>query len=178
MKTVAAFLLALTAGAAFGQADPLAAQRSAMEKLAWMPGAWEGQSVTRTPEGEKRSVSSEAIRSAAGGLAIMIQGRHWRQLEGGGRGDVVLDTAGMLTFDAASGKYKFATQLQDGKAGTFDAELKGDVFSWGFPVRGGAIRYDITRENSQWNERGFFCREGAPCVPFFQMTLDRKGDAP
>ena len=179
MKTILIWCLglALSLGAAAqGEAD---AQRAAMEKLAWMAGTWEGASATQDREGEKRSISNEWIRRAAGGLAVMIQGRHYRMLPDGARGDVVLDTAGMITYDAAAGKYRFLTQLQDGKGGTFDMEMQGDALSWRIPITGAHIRYDITRtERGQWSELGYYCRDGAPCVPFFKMLLERRGEAP
>jgi hypothetical protein len=157
----------------------LEAQRAAMEKLAWMAGAWEGISTSRERDGEKQSVSYEWIRRAGGGLAIMIQGRHYRRLPDGARGDVVLDTAGMMTYDPATSKYRFVTQLQDGKGGTHEAVMQGDTLSWKIALSNAHIRYDITRSaKGEWSELGYFCRDGAACVPFFKMLLERKGDAP
>ena len=168
-------LLAVFGAAAQGEEQ---AQRAAMDKLAWMAGTWEGASVTQDREGEKRSISNEWIRRAAGGMAVMIQGRHYRQLPEGARGDVVLDTAGMITYDPGAGKYRFMTQLQDGKGGAFDMVMQGETLSWRIPITSAHIRYDITRtERGQWSELGYFCRDGVPCVPFFKMLLDRKGDA-
>src|SRR6478609_3918761 len=73
--------------AAFGAAAQaeLDAQRAAMDKLAWMAGVWEGQASMQDREGEKRSFSQETIRRAAGGLAILIQGRHYRHQPDGSR---------------------------------------------------------------------------------------------
>jgi len=91
----------------------------------------------------------------------------------------VLDTAGMFTYDPATAKYRFNTQLQDGKGGMQEATMTGDTLSWRIPIPGAHIRYDITKnEKAQWSELGYFCRDGAACVQFFRMTLDRKGDAP
>jgi hypothetical protein len=172
-------LAAVMAGAQQPPEPTLEAQRAAMDKLAWMAGAWEGSAATQARDGERRSISQESIRRAAGGLAILLQGHHWRQLPDGSRGDVVLDTAGMITFDGAKGHYRFATQLQDGKAGDFDAEMTGQTLSWRIPLQGAHIRYDISRnERGQWSELGFYCRDGVECAPFFRMTLDRRGDAP
>ena len=168
----------LAASGAFAQSE-LEAQRAAMGKLSWMAGYWVGNSASQDREGEKRSLSQEWIRSAADGLAVMVQGKHNRQLPDGSRGDVVLDTAGMITYDAAAAKYRFVTQLQDGKGGIFDMAMQGDVLSWRIPINNAHIRYDITRTaKGEWSELGYFCRDGAPCVPFFKMLLERKGDAP
>ncbi|MEO5671990.1 MAG: hypothetical protein ABIR26_14970 [Ramlibacter sp.] len=179
MKTwtlaLAPLVLAVTAHAQ----SPGDAQRAAMDKIGWLAGNWEGNAVTQTREGESRSVSTEVVRRAAGGTAILIQGKHFRVLPDGGRGDVVHDTAGMITFDVQAGKYRFSTQLADGKSGVFDGAMEGNTFNWRLPLPGAHVRYDIVRnERGQWAELGFYCREGAPCAPIFRMTLDRKGDAP
>jgi hypothetical protein len=73
---------------------------------------------------------------------------------------------------------RFVTQLGDGKGGTFDAVMNGEALSWRIPLPNAHVRYDITRtERGQWSEIGHFRRDGAPCVPFLRMLLDRKGDA-
>ena len=174
--TFIAALLAVTGSLA--QADP-AAQRAAMEKISWLAGQWDGSSTSRGREGETRSASTESVRLAAGGTALLIQGRHYRLLPDGGRGEVVHDTAGLINFDPASGKYRFTTQLQNGQGGVFDGTMQGNTFSWRLPLPQAHVRYDIARnERGQWSEAGFYCRDGAECQQIFSMTLDRKGDAP
>ena len=91
----------------------------------------------------------------------------------------MLDTAGMMTYDATAKKYRFVTQLQDGRGGIHDAEMVGNTLSWRIPLNNAHVRYDITRtERGEWSELGYFCRDGAACIPFFKMLLERKGDAP
>ena len=171
--------LACAAAGAMAQQPDGAAQRAAMDRISWMAGQWEGSAATMTREGESKSQSTEAVRRAAGGTALLIQGRHWKVLPDGGRGDIVHDTAGLIAYDPPSGKYKFTTQLQDGRAGVFDGVMQGDTFSWKLPLPGAHVRYDISRnEKGQWHELGFYCRDGAECASIFRMTLDRKGDAP
>jgi len=177
-KTLCTLASLIVAGSALAQADA-AAQRAAMDKLAWLAGQWEGSATTQGREGEQRALSSDTVRRAAGCTALLVQGRHHRMQQDGTRGETVHDTAGLLSFDPASGKYRFTTQLQDGRGGVFDGTVQGDTFSWRLPLPDGHIRYDIARnERGQWSELGFFCRNGAECRPFFRMTLDRKGDAP
>ena len=178
-KALVVLLAAVAASAGAAETTPeAAAQKAAMDKLAWLAGQWEGTAATRGRDGEAQSISSETVRSAAGGTALLVQGRHYRLLPGGGRGDIVHDTAAMLTFDPAAGKYRFATQLQTGQGGVFEGTVEGATFSWRLPLPGGHARYDITRnDKGQWSELGFYCRDGADCVPIFRMTLDRKGDA-
>ena len=82
------------------------AQVAALDRIAWLAGRWEGSATTQVRDGEARSISSETVRRAAGGTALLIQGRHWRVTTYGARGDVVHDTAGLVTYDPASGKYQ------------------------------------------------------------------------
>ena len=179
MKNTLVMLAALLAvGGAWAQPDP-AAQRAGMEKISWLAGQWEGSSTSRGREGETRSASTESVRVAAGGTALLIQGRHYRLLPDGGRGEIVHDTAGLINFDPASGKYRFTTQLQSGQGGVFEGTVQGSTFSWRLPLAQAHVRYDIARnERGQWSEAGFYCRDGAECQQIFSMTLDRKGDAP
>ncbi|HSH91461.1 MAG TPA: hypothetical protein VK996_15855 [Ramlibacter sp.] len=179
MRKLFAFLVGLAACTGASAQSGLEAQRAAMARLAWMAGAWEGTSTIQERDGEKSSLSHEWIRLAGGGLAVMIQGRHYRKLPDGGRGEVVLDTAGMMTYDPAAKKYRFITQLQDGRGGIHDAVMQGDTLSWRIDLNNAHVRYDITRSaRGEWSELGYFCRDGAACVPFFKMLLERKGDAP
>ena len=170
----------VASGALAADAGPDAtAQKAAIAKVSWLAGQWEGTATTRGRDGESRALSAETVRLAAGGTALMIQGKHYKLLADGSRGEVVHDTAAMLTFDPASGRYRFATQLQTGQAGVFDGTVEGSTFTWRLPLPGGHARYDIMRnDKGQWNELGFYCRDGAECVPIFRMALDRKGDAP
>jgi hypothetical protein len=178
MKQTVLALAAVLATGAFAQ-SPGDAQRAAMDRIAWLAGHWEGSAVTQGRDGESRAHSTEWVRRAAGGTALLIQGRHHRWLPDGGRGDIVHDTAALLTFDPASGKYRFATQLQDGRSGTYEGMVEGDTFSWKLPLPGAHVRYDIRRNAAgQWSEDGHFCRDGAACLPIFKMTLERKGEAP
>lgn len=183
MKTCMALVIATAVAAASGgaaaQSDAAAQQRAAMDKIAWMAGQWEGSSSTFTREGEMRAVSSESVQLGAGGTALLVRGRHWRQQADGTRGAVVHDAAGLIRWDAASGSYKFTTQLADGRGGVYDGVVDGGTFTWRLPLPQGYVRYDIARnDKGQWSEQGFFCAQGAECRPIFRMTLDRKGDAP
>lgn len=186
MQLLVAMALALFAVAAFAQAPAAgrAEQLAAMEKLAWMPGIWEGTStVERGAQGRAENLSWERVRRAAGGTALLIEGRHHRRLADGGRGELIHDAAALITFDAASGKYRFVSQLADGSYGHHEARMEGEVFIWQVQSPRGIARFRITREQGRWTERGEFCAtsdqgEPPPCRPFFSMSLGRTGDTP
>ncbi len=181
MKALFVSILVALSGAALAQAPASTSpqQRQAMEKIAWMAGVWEGAStMDRGPQGQAQNISWERVRRAAGGTALLVEGRHWRRLPEDKRGEVVHDAAALITFDAASGKYRFVAQLADGSYQANEAWMDGDVFVWQTRSPHGVVRFRISHEAERWTERGEFCpaAEGAPCKPFFQMSLARVGE--
>lgn len=156
--------------------EPPTAQLEAIRKVAWLEGVWEGSAVFVTPAGTSPVKSWERVALAAGGTALLIQGRHFGVGADGQAGPLVHDAAGLLSFDERGGRYRLVTQTKDGRGGSFDARIENGVFSWFVPRPGGHMRYDIARnERGQWHEVGYSCSDGVACVEFFRMTLDRKG---
>jgi len=182
MKTLlAAIALTVPFMVAAQPASTQAQQVAAMEKIAWMPGIWEGSStVERGAQGKAENFSWERVQRAAGGTALLIIGRHHRKLADASRGDLVHDAAALITFDPRSGKYRFVSQLADGSYGNHEAEIQGDAFVWKVETPRGVARFRITLEQGRWTERGEFCptaeKGDAPCRPFFSMSLGRVGD--
>lgn len=150
-------------------------QVAAMAPLAWMAGEWRGESTMRRPEGASRNLSWERVIVAAGGTALLIQGRHHAIKADGSQGDMVHDAAGLLSFQPRTGKYRFVAQLANGRSGDFEARVEGEKLLWSMPAGEGAqIRYEVQRNAAgQWAEEGFFCR-GEACQPFFKMTLSKQ----
>ena len=58
----------------------------------------------RRPEGMSRNLSWERVIIAAGGTALLIQGRHHAIQADGTPGDMVHDAAGLLSFQPRTGK--------------------------------------------------------------------------
>jgi hypothetical protein len=150
-------------------------QVAAIAPLAWMAGEWRGEASMKSPAGDQGSLSWERVTLAAGGTALLIQGRHHRRNADGSAGEVVHDTAGLLQFQPRTGKYRFVTQLANGRSGDFEARVEGQKMIWFLPAaEGQQMRYEIQRNAAgQWVEDGFFCR-GEACQPFFKMTLTQQ----
>ena len=154
--------------------EPPTAQIAAIGSLAWLEGVWEGGASFTTAAGAAPVRSWERVVRAAGGTALLIQGRHFSVGPDGQPGRLVHDAAALLTFDERSGRYRFVTQTADGRSGSFEGRVENGVFSWFIPRPGGQVRYDIVRnDKGQWQEQGFNCNDGATCTEFFRMTLDR-----
>lgn len=167
-------VLALLAGPVL--ADEIDKQQAAaMAPLAWMAGEWRGESQMRRPEGMSRNQSWERVIVAAGGTALLIEGRHHAIKPDGTPGEMVHDAAGLLSFQPRTGKYRFVAQLANGRSGDFEARVEGEKLLWSMPAGEGAqIRYEVQRNAAgQWAEEGFFCR-GEACQPFFKMTLTKQ----
>ena len=155
--------------------EPPTAQIAAIDDLAWLEGVWEGRATFMTASGPSPVQSWERVVRAAGGTALLIQGRHYGVGANGQSGRLVHDAAALLTFDERAGRYRFVTQTADGRSGSFEGRVENGIFSWFIPRPGGQVRYDIVRnDKGQWQEQGFNCNDGAACTEFFRMTLDRK----
>ncbi|MEO7648207.1 MAG: hypothetical protein ABIV11_08240 [Gemmatimonadaceae bacterium] len=91
-----------------------------------------------------------------------------------GTGRVVHHAFGVLTYDPERGQYAFRA-LRDG--GVIDAEttLADGVFTWGFPVPGGRIRFHIRQVDGEWHETGEYSADGATWHKMLEMKLRRVG---
>ena len=166
------------------------AQRDAMARLAWMAGEWRGESTMQRGPTASRTLSWERVTAAAGGLALLVQGRHHLPDAAGRPGELVHDAAGMISYDPATGRYRFVTQLATGRSGSFEARVEDGRFVWFIPAGPATIRYEIARDGDRgWNEQGVHCPAGASagapagagaaggvdaCQRFFTMQLERQ----
>lgn len=168
--------LSLTAAAWAQVRKPPPAQVAAIEQLAWLVGEWEGAGSFHLPQGRADMHSWELGQRAAGGTALVLQGRHDMRLPDGGRGERVHDAVAMITFDEKTQRYKLATHTQAGHGGNFEGKFDKGVFSWTIPGDKGHTRYDISRtDKDEWLEVGYRCTAGSdPCQEFFRMQLQRK----
>jgi hypothetical protein len=180
-RTGSVFVLLLSIATLGAQAQPRpeaapTAQIDAMKKLAWLEGTWEGSASFMTAAGASPAKSWERVALAAGGTALLIQGRHFGVGADGQAGPMLHDAAGLISFDERAARYRVVTQTREGRGGSFEGRVENGVFSWFIPRPGGHVRYDIARnDKGQWHEVGYSCSDGAPCVEFLRMTLERKG---
>src|SRR5258708_26579801 len=83
MAAIGVAVTLLGASIAYGQGRPdsaalIAAQREAMEPLAYMDGVWRGPAKTTLPSGETRAVTqTERIGPFLGGAGTVIEGRRY-----------------------------------------------------------------------------------------------------
>lgn len=171
---VALLLLPVAASAQPWQAPDRAAQAEAMEAIAFLLGDWEGSGWIRMGPERSEFTSSERVRGAAGGLAIVVEGVHRAQLPDGTE-KVVHDALGVLTWSSETESYRFATKLENGLGGDYTARRTeaGDL-EWAIPVPGREMRYTIHVEGDEWRETGSMSTDGGETwTEFFGMTLRR-----
>lgn len=151
--------------------DLLAAQRTAMARLAWMDGEWRGPAVTQTETGQHRVTQTERIGGMLDGSIKVIEGRGFNP--DGSKG---FNAFAVISYDPASAKYEFRSYAQ-GRAGTFAITPNGNGYVWEIPAGPMTIRYTATLADGTWNEVGERVVAGRPPVRFFEMNLRRTGES-
>jgi hypothetical protein len=162
-------LFCLPASAA--DAPNKAAHQAAMQKLAFMVGEWTGSgSIAMGPGPRQAFAQSEHIQFKHDGTLLLIEG----QGKSPETGAIVHDALAVVTFDAASGKYKFRSFAAVGRFADTEATVSGNVMTWSLNAGPQKIRYTITVDNGAWHEVGERSADGATWIPFFEMTLKRR----
>lgn len=160
--------------AAAGPWDPatrLAAQREAMQALAFLDGNWRGPATTSELEGEL--VQTERVGTLLGGSVRLVEGRGY---DAGG--NTVFNAVGVISYDPVRRGYSIRTYSM-GYSGDYPLEVRPDGFSWSHPAGPGAtIRYNATVRDGEWHEVGERVVEGAPPVRVIELRLRRIGDSP
>jgi hypothetical protein len=106
----------------------------------------------------------ENIQIKLGGTAVLIEGR------GTSEGIVIHNALAIITDDEGDGQYEFTSFLQNGRKGTFKAELIGEKLFW-YPAM--QVRYIIEiSADGKWLEIGEY-NTGGSWVKFFEMKLSK-----
>ena len=149
----------------------MAAQREAMQPLAFMDGVWRGPAWTVLPSGEKYHITqTERIGPFLGGSLKLIEGRGY---EADGR--LGFNAFATISYDAGERAFRFHSYAQ-GHVGDFVFTPTADGFVWEIPAGPMTMRYTATVQGTDWLEVGDRLVAGAPPVRFFEMRLKRIGD--
>ena len=164
------------AGTALGQGRPdaaalIAAEREAMEPLAYMDGVWRGPAKTTLPSGETRAVTqTERIGPFLGGSVKVIEGRSYDA-----EGKVGFNALGIISYNPDTRAYSLHSYAM-GSAGDFVLQRKPDGYVWEIPAGPMTIRYTAVVKDGVWHEVGDRIAPGKEPVRFFEMTLKRVGN--
>lgn len=175
--TLLAMMLMLCATAtALGQgrqdtATLMAAQREAMQRLAFMDGIWRGPAWTILPSGEKHTITqTERIGPFLDGSVKVIEGRGYEP-----DGKVTFNAFGTISFNASTRVYTLHSYAQ-GQVGDFVLTTTADGYVWEIPAGSMTIRYTATIKDGTWHEVGDRIMPGKEPVRFFEMNLKRVSD--
>ncbi len=148
-----------------------AAQRQAMNEVAFMDGIWRGMATTTLPSGETHELTqTERIGPFLDGAVRVIEGRGYEA-----DGSVAFNALGIVSFNVETRAYTMRSYAQ-GHVGDFELTLTPNGFSWEIPAGPMTIRYTAIVEDSAWHEVGERIVPGEEPVRFFEMTLTRLRD--
>jgi hypothetical protein len=172
-------LLMLTAEVAVtalgqGRQDPsalIAAQREAMQRLAFMDGVWRGPAWTILPSGEKHTITqTERIGPFLDGSVKVIEGRGYDP-----DGKVTFNAFGTISYNPATRVYTLHSYAQ-GQVGDFVLTPTADGYVWEIPAGAMTIRYTAVIKDGAWREVGDRIVPGKEPARFFEMNLKKTGD--
>jgi len=150
----------------------MAAQRAALQPLAFLDGVWRGTARTILPDGSVQElVQTERVGPFLEGTLKVIEGRGYDAA-----GDVAFNALGIVSWDAARQRFAFRAYAM-GNAGDFAFAPTADGFTWEVPAGPATIRYAATVRDGIWHETGDRVVAGQAPVRFFEMTLRRIGDS-
>lgn len=160
---------ALPASAA--DAPDKVAHQTAMQMLSFLEGEWEGGGTVAMGPGPRLPFAqTERIQFKHDRTLLLIEG----QGKAPQTGAVVHDALAVVTFDAASGKYKFRSFAAVGRFADTEATVEGSRMVWRLNAGPQKIRYTIDVDNGVWREIGERSTDGTTWVAFFEMTLRKK----
>jgi hypothetical protein len=164
----------LTAPGQQERPDPatlIAAQREAMQRLAFMDGVWRGPAWTILPSGEKHIITqTERIGPFLDGSVKVIEGRGYDP-----DGKVTFNAFGTISYNVATRVYTMHSYAQ-GNVGDFVLVPAADGYKWEIPAGPATIRYTAVIKDGAWREVGDRIVPGKEPFRFFEMNLKRVSD--
>jgi hypothetical protein len=163
---------------AVGDPEPPAApnldsQKAAMQKLAFLSGAWEGQGWIVSPRGRIEFRQTEDIRLLQDGLLLSIEGRGFSKSadpkSANPSGEPTFQANALVSFNDGDGTYRFYS-FSLGYSGTFPAELLDQhTLRWS----PGPVRFTIRVDPpGHWHETGEAPDGKGGFRQFFEMDLE------
>ena len=166
-----AFVLLGAVPAFSADAPDKGAHQAAMQKLSFLTGDWEGGGTMAMGPGPRLPFNqTERIQFKHDGTLLLIEG----QGKAAQTGAVVHDALAVVTFDPASGRYKFRSFAAVGRFADTEATVEANRMVWWLNFGPQKIRYTVDVDNGVWREIGERSTDGTTWVAFFEMTLRKK----
>jgi hypothetical protein len=163
-----------TAQSPAGPWDPaarLAAQREAMQALAFLDGVWRGSATGE--EVRTSVVHTERVGTLLGGAVRLVEGRAYDA-----EGRSPFNAFAIISYDPARRSYAMRSYAM-GYAADFPLEVRPDGYSWSRPAGapGATIRYTATVRDGVWHEIGERLVGDAAPVRTIELRLRRVGSS-
>ena len=150
------------------------AQASAMEKLDYMTGRWQGEGWIEYGGRRITFRGSETVQRKLGGLALLVEGDFVSRPPGAERDVPVHTTLAVISYVPAERRYRFATWLASGAQGEHELVLTADGWRWELDQPMGRVRYVMRLTPAgEWLETGERSADGAAWTQFFEMRLKK-----
>jgi hypothetical protein len=155
-----------------------ATNQEKMKVFAGWVGRWQGQGWMQMGPGEpKKSTIDEKIEAKLDGMVYLVEGIG-KSINPETKQEIISHHAlALLSYDNASGSYKFRSHLKDGRSTEAWFTVTGEnTFQWGFDIPNrGKTRYSIKLDPKAktWNEIGEYSADGTSWSKFFEMNLTK-----
>ena len=149
----------------------MAAQRSAIGKLAGFAGEWRGTGWSI--ENGKRVPETVTVRAGPflDDATLVIEMRSYRA-----DGSLRFHAFNNVVFDAQGSKYEIQARA-GGRYGNFPFRATGDGYVWELIFNGSGLRYTATLANGVWTEVTDSVARDRPSQKIAEFTLRRIGDS-
>ena len=150
----------------------IAAQKTALSKVAMLDGQWRGPASVTMPDGVvHKFTQTERIGPLLDGSIRLIEGRSYDAA-----GHTVFHAFAVISYDPASRAYTIHSYAQ-GYSGDFKFVPTADGYYWEAPAGPATIRYTAVIKGDHFTETGERIVSGQAPVKMFKMDLARLGDS-
>ncbi|MHC5023794.1 MAG: hypothetical protein ACYTGG_07770 [Planctomycetota bacterium] len=153
------------------------APRQAMRQVEFLAGRWTGEGWIRLgPDGRLTFRGTEIVQKKLGGTILLIEGEHRASMPGAEADATIHHALAVVSWDQASGTYRFRSRLADGRQGDYEASVENGKLEWSMTVPGrGRMRCTIRLDDAgHWHEIGEINPPGTDAWhQVFEMTLER-----
>lgn len=171
---LAVYCVALASPALAQMPDParVAAQKAAMDKLAFLDGEWRGPSKMLVGKDTWRTMTqAERVGPMLDGSVRVIEGRGYEA-----DGKLNFNAFAVISFDPDTKAYTMRS-WQGGRVGDFPIEVIENGFKWDLEAGPSVkINYVATVKDGVWTEIGARSTNGGPAVKFYEFSVTRLRD--
>jgi hypothetical protein len=170
IAAIAALLLSSSSLIAQRPSDSVAAQKQAMQKLAFIIGRWSGPvTITRGPGQTLHLTQAENVEYKLDGLVLLVQGKSTDT-----EGKTQFEALATISYDDARHSYRIRA-YNDGHYVDTELTVQPDGFSWGFPAGPAKIVNNMHRTSKgEWQENTDVTFGSTPPHHSVEMLLQRQ----